>query len=80
MPEDPKTRNCESCGVVVAASEKVCPACGSDSEADEVTIKELERIEKIRAARAEKNKPAPKTEPTPAKKRGLLDNLRKATK
>jgi hypothetical protein len=47
----PKTKKCENCDAVIAEDEKVCPACKLDLENLEVSIEQLDIVEKVRQKR-----------------------------
>lgn len=64
---------CPDCDTEVGESETACPKCQCDFETTEATIKELERVERIRAKRKEKETPAP--EPKASPKLGMFENL-----
>ena len=59
------TRTCDNCDVIIAKTEKICPACKTDLEELDENVKAVEAAQKVIEKRKKKTAP-PTTAPTGA--------------
>jgi RNA polymerase subunit RPABC4/transcription elongation factor Spt4 len=72
----PIPKKCIDCDAVIGDTDTICPACGVDQEEVEMTVKAVERANRIIAKRT----PKPEPQPEPIKSNPLASLLGKKKK